>query len=274
MNLTLRDDLAWRYESRSQIARVLTQEWVGREVPCLSCSAAPLTPTAQNTKARDFECPECSEPYELKASSRRFGRLVPDGEYSTFRSVVGSDRVPNLLLMEYSRDDLGVRTLLAVHRSLISDQAIVPRKPLSSKARRAGWQGCSINMEAIPASGRVSVVRDGRALPWPIVTKEWARFEFMVRLRPESRGWLRDVLSFVQELAPGPFRLEEVYRFEDELASLHPANRNIRPKIRQQLQILVAEGAILRRSPGCYELFPSGPAAARPVEALSSGPAR
>lgn len=259
MDLTLRGDLASRYENRSQIARVLTQEWVGREVPCLSCSTVPLVPTAQNTKARDFECPECSEPYELKASSRRFGRLVPDGEYSTFRSIVGSDRVPNLLLMEYSREGLGVRTLLALHRSLISVQAIVPRKPLSSTARRAGWQGCSINLELIPPSGQVSVVRDGRALPWRIVTREWGRFEFMVRLRPESRSWLRDVLSFVQSLGHGSFQLDDVYRFEGELASLHPANKNVRPKIRQQLQVLVARGVIQRESPGRYTAAAPGP---------------
>jgi len=260
VDLAFRGELARGYASRSQVARVLTQDWVGREVPCLSCSTRPLGATAQNTKARDFECPTCSEPYELKSTSRKFGRLVPDGEYGTFRSTVRSDRAPNLLLLEYDAANLGVRTLLAVHRSLISDQAIIPRRPLSREARRAGWQGCSINLDLIPASGRVLVVQEAHPLPWLTVQKEWSRFEFMVRLRPESRGWLRDVLSFVQQLPSGPFGLDDVYRFADELATLHPSNQNVRPKIRQQLQLLVAKGVIRREERGRYALpSPDGP---------------
>ena len=205
MELGFREELARGYSSRSQIARVLTQDWVGRQVPCLACSTLPLTPTVQNTKTRDFECPECSEPYELKSTSRRFRHLVADGEYGTFCSTIGADRTPNLLLLEYDPTNLGVKTLLAVHRSLISNQAVVPRRPLAGTARRAGWQGCSINLDLIPTSGRVPVVLEGQALPWSRVTAGWARFEFMVRLRPESRGWLRDVLSLVQQLPQGSF---------------------------------------------------------------------
>lgn len=34
------------------------------------------------------------------------------------------------------------------------------------------------------------------------------------------------------------FTLADVYRYEDELARLHPRNRHVRDKIRQQLQVL------------------------------------
>lgn len=55
--------------------------------------------------------------------------------------------------------------------------------------------------------------------------------------------WADDVHSrvhaLVGELGSSEFTLEDFnIRFEQELASLHPKNRHIRPKIRQQLQVL------------------------------------
>lgn len=252
MDLTLRSELAEGYSSRSQIARVITQDWVSREVPCLRCSTLPLRTTVQNTKARDFECPSCSEPYELKSTSGRFGHRVADGEYGTFRATIESGRTPNLLLLEYDAARFGVRKLLAIHRSVISEIAVIPRKPLSTSARRAGWQGCNIDLDTIPESGRVSVVNEAQALPWSIVTREWARFEFIVRLRPESQGWLRDVLSFVQHIESRSFVLKDIYQFEDQLSALHPSNLHVRDKIRQQLQLLVARGLLRREERGRY----------------------
>lgn len=252
MDLALRGELAEAYSSRSQIARVITQDWVAREVPCLRCSTLPLKMTTQNTKARDFDCPSCSEPYELKSTSRRFSHRVADGEYGTFRATVEAGRTPNLLLLEYDATKLEVRKLLAIHRSIISEIAIVPRKPLSTTARRAGWQGCNIDLDTIPESGRVCLVSEAQPLPWSVVTREWARFEFMVQLRPESRGWLRDILSFLQRIESRSFALKDVYQFEDQLSALHPLNLHVRDKIRQQLQLLVARGLLRREKRGRY----------------------
>ena len=51
----------------------------------------------------------------------------------------------------------------------------------------------------------------------------------------------------------GPFTLKEVYEFEGELGELHPENRNVRPKLRQQLQVLVSRGIVRRVRAGVYE---------------------
>jgi type II restriction enzyme len=76
----------------------------------------------------------------------------------------------------------------------------------------------------------------------------------MIRARPESKGWLRDVLTCVQMLPTGPFTLDDMYRFEPELKVLHTANQNVRPKIRQQLQVMVSRGILRRERPGVYAL--------------------
>ncbi len=53
-----------------------------------------------------------------------------------------------------------------------------------------------------------------------------------------ARGWTFDVLRVVRNLGQDEFSLAEVYSFADQLRQLHPRNRNIEPKIRQQLQHL------------------------------------
>jgi type II restriction enzyme len=47
-----------------------------------------------------------------------------------------------------------------------------------------------------------------------------------------------------------------VYRFENRLAGLHPQNRNIRPKIRQQLQVLRDRGLLEFVERGVYRVVP------------------
>jgi type II restriction enzyme len=48
------------------------------------------------------------------------------------------------------------------------------------------------------------------------------------------------------------FTLENVYSFEKELSDKHPKNRNVRPKIRQQLQLLRDLGLVEFVTPGVY----------------------
>jgi len=244
-----------RYTSRSQIARVASQTWVQRELACLRCSCRPLSPTPENTKSRDFECSHCEEPYELKSKAGRFTRWVANGEYGALLETIRSGRTPNLLLLEYDPIGLSVRRLQAIHRTLLSSLAVVPREWLSVSAQRAGWQGCNIDLSAVPEVGRVPIVWDGAELPWSTVVGAWSRFDFMIRVRPESQGWLRDVLACVQKLPATAFTLDEAYNFEPMLSELHPSNQNVRPKIRQQLQVLVAQGILRRDRPGVYSIM-------------------
>jgi len=254
VDLSLDQASVGRYTSKSQIARVSTQNWIARELPCLKCSTRPLQPTAENTKSRDFFCRNCEEPYELKSKSSPFTRWVTNGAYATLLETITAGRTPNLLLLEYDPIERYVTRLQAVHRTLLSPIAVVARKPLSPTARRHGWQGCNIDLGTVAESGRVPIVWNRTILPWPTVVGAWSRFDFMVKIRPESQGWVRDVLACVKSLPDHTFRLEDVYCFERKLAELHPSNQHIRPKIRQQLQILVAQGVVNRVRPGLYEL--------------------
>lgn len=51
-------------------------------------------------------------------------------------------------------------------------------------------------------------------------------------------GWKKQVFVFVDKIENQVFNLNDVYKFEVELSNLYPNNKNIKDKIRQQLQIL------------------------------------
>jgi type II restriction enzyme len=59
----------------------------------------------------------------------------------------------------------------------------------------------------------------------------------------------------VRGIGQREFTLAQVYAHEAALARLHPQNRNIRPKIRQQLQILRDLGLIEFLGRGTYGII-------------------
>ncbi|MGA8145369.1 MAG: hypothetical protein WB987_15895 [Candidatus Acidiferrales bacterium] len=73
-------------------------------------------------------------------------------------------------------------------------------------------------------------------------------------MRVEQRGWTLDVLAVVRSLNKPEFDLADVYKADSKLAKLHPANRHVRDKIRQQLQILRDLGILEFLGGGEYRL--------------------
>ncbi|HET8923448.1 MAG TPA: hypothetical protein VFN26_10690 [Candidatus Acidoferrum sp.] len=80
------------------------------------------------------------------------------------------------------------------------------------------------------------------------------RFATLKKLQVEKRGWTLDVLQIVQSLNKTEFLLSDIYARIGELAKLHPANRRIRDKIRQQLQVLRDLGLLTFLGSASYRL--------------------
>jgi type II restriction enzyme len=112
---------------------------------------------------------------------------------------------------------------------MFSESAVIKRKPLAATARRAGWVGCNIALNRVPADARIALVitRSSPAMrdePAPIsleknregqsrltsaatiiVPPEEVREKFR-RVKPlkdipiTQRGWTLDVLNIVRRL--------------------------------------------------------------------------
>jgi type II restriction enzyme len=242
------------YKSASQRARVISEAWFRSFGYCLSCDSNRLVQTAANTRARDFLCPDCSQAYELKASAGKLGRTLPDGAYSALISRVQDGQAPTLMLLE--RSSLwAVKSLTAIHGQFLTPEVIVKRKPLSPDARRAGWIGCSIRLDLMAPDAQIPVVSDGKCLEPAKVRQTFQRFNKLGALNVGMRGWVLLTLRVIRSLGVSNFSLDAIYGQEAKFAAVYPMNRNIRAKIRQQLQVLRDLGYVEFRGNGRYRFL-------------------
>lgn len=241
------------YVSPSQSARAWTEQWVSKEVFCPNCGNEKITQFENNRPVADFFCTSCSEQYELKAQKSKFGARIVDGAFRTMCDRLSSENVPNLFLLNYDLTQFGVTNLFIVPKHFFVREIIEERRPLALTARRAGWVGCNILLSQIPDSGKICIVRDGAPEPKNSVLKQWQRTLFL-RNEGIERGWLIEVMKCVELIGKNEFQIEDVYAFEGRLSQIYPDNRNVKPKIRQQLQVLRDQGYLDFVSRGYYRL--------------------
>lgn len=258
MDLKLRGALAELFVSNSQKARVLSEDWVSRNMYCPACGAAAVRQYANNRPVPDFHCADCREEFELKSKAGRFSSTVPDGAYRTMIERITSSTNPNLLLLSYDPIALVTVDVIVVPKHFLVREIIRERPPLRSSARRAGWIGCNIALDGIPERGRIALIGSGKVTPKEQVSARWRSSLFMREQSLAGRRWLMSVMRCIDRIGRQEFSIEDVYRFECELGLEYPANRHIRPKIRQQLQVLRDRGYLEFCGRGQYRLQPLG----------------
>lgn len=204
--------------------------------------------------AVDLDCLGCGACFQLKAQSRPFSRRIVDAAYSAMVRAIRENRTPNLFALQYDLAEWTVATLILIPSFAFPLSAIEKRNPLGPQARRAGWVGCNILLHAIPSDARISIVKDRKFVSADTVREQYLRVLPFKRLTPEKRGWTLDVLNVLRKLGRTEFVLGEVYAADRELARLHPANRHVRDKIRQQLQVLRDLGFVQFLGGGAYRL--------------------
>ena len=242
------------YKSRCQKARIVTESWASQNLYCVACRERRLSPTCNNTQAFDFECRRCNARYQLKSSAHEVRSRIVDSAYATMRSAIESDQVPNLLVLHYS-EQWAVRNLMLIPSFCFSVSALEQRKPLSKTARRAGWIGCNILLSAIPPDAKIKVVENSIEHTPVSVRSRFKGLRELTKIGPNARGWALDVLRLARSIRQKTFSINDMYAHENELSALYPLNQNVRPKIRQQLQVLRDAGILRFRSRGIYEFF-------------------
>lgn len=241
-------------KSACQIARRVTEGWARENLFCASCESDTIGPTPHNTQAVDFACPSCSAAFQLKAGRTWNERKIPDAGYHAMMRALASDRVPNLLVMQYTADWY-VRNLLVVPSFFFTPAAIEKRKPLGPTARRAGWVGCNILLSEVAEMGKIRLVNNGEPADVATVRKQYATIRPLADLGVAVRGWTLDVLRLIKRIGQRQFSISDAYQLATELSRLHPKNRHVEPKIRQQLQVLRDLGFVRFLGRGKYELL-------------------
>jgi len=239
MKLSFDLRLAEKYNSPSQKVRVLTEHWVNDSIFCPNCGRLRMDKYPNGKPVADFYCSGCREDYELKSKKSGIGVKIVDGAYRTMIERLMGDQNPNFFLLNYNPRSFEVKNFLVIPRHFFVPEIIEKRKPLSPSSERANWVGCNIILKSIPESGKIFYVRNGEVATVEKVRADWQKTLFLRGEKKLSvKGWLLDVMRCVDRLGAREFTLNEVYAFENELSRLHPENKHIRDKIRQQLQFL------------------------------------
>lgn len=253
MDFTFNKLLSEGYKNKAQIARVLTEDWISRNMYCPICGNLVLNHYEANRPVADFYCKECGNDFELKSkesSCHKFDNVINDGQYDRMIERITSEQNPNFFFMHYA--DYKVYNLILIPKHFFVPDIIVKRKPLSPMARRAGWVGCNIDIAGIPSEGKIFIVRKGKAINKQEVQQEYQKTLFLKRKNLQHRGWLLDILMCIERIQSVDFSLDQIYAFAPELQLKHPDNNFIRDKIRQQLQYLRDQGYIEFTSRGHY----------------------
>lgn len=252
MNLEMDPSVADDYRNPAQIARVTTEVWATENMYCPACLSESLKHTKTGKPVVDYECDECGEKYQLKGKKTPFGNKVSNSAYQPKITAINNGTIPNFSFLRYDPEDWIVRELFVVPKHFITESIIEKRKPLSDDAERAGWVGSNILLVNLATDAKISLVDGGKIVPKDKVKKSWERYSFMEEKSVQSRGWLSDVLMCIRRINQEAFTLDQVYSFEEELRELHPKNKHIKAKIRQQLQLLRDKGVIDFLGDGWY----------------------
>ena len=236
----------------TQIVRWRTEAWAAENLYCPNCTQDRLTRFPANRPVADLYCNQCEAEFELKAQKRNFGASIVNGAYQTLIDRITSHTCPNLVLMHYLDEQGVVHNLTVVPSRFLHSGIVKARKPLAATARRAGWVGSTIRLDLLAHSARIPIVSEGQPIAKSKVRDSWSRTAFVEDTPLSSRGWLVDVLACVEEIDKAAFSLDDVYEFEHRLRKQHPNNHNIRPKIRQQLQVLRDQGILTFEGRGRY----------------------
>ncbi len=260
MNLDLDPTTATGYTSNTQIARLVTEAWAAENLYCLACASENLARELPNSPVRDFTCSSCLATYQLKSKNGKHGSIVSNSAYSKKIAAIDRGEVPHYAFLDYSRARWKVTGLFVVPGHLIGRSVIEKRKPLGPQARRAGWVGSNILLGEIPTEGRIQLISADEVVDPSAVRESWKKVAFLATDARASQGWGADILVCVRiletEKQSPNFTLREFYgRFAERLSQLHPENFHVKPKIRQQLQVLRDGNVLAFLGKGRYQII-------------------
>ena len=86
-------------------------------------------------------------------------------------------------------------------------------------------------------------------IPPEELRERFKRVKPLKEIGVKERGWTLDVLNGIRRLGKVEFTNGDVYTLAEHLERLHPDNRHVRDKIRQQLQVLPPSLKLRRDKP-------------------------
>ncbi len=140
------------WKSKSRIVGEACEYYVKDNISCVRCNSNNLDKCKVNEKSKDIICKNCNQKYQIKAknATQKTANNIKNknvfktvgGEYLTTLNSI-NEHIDYLIIL-YEKQSYKIINILYIKNEDINSTCIIPRKPLSETARRAGWQGCVI----------------------------------------------------------------------------------------------------------------------------------
>ena len=113
-------------------------------------------------------------------------------------------------------------------------------------------------LDRIPQDGKIPVVSNGLTVAKRQVRNEFSRVRKLAEVPPPVGLDIRRAQHHPEVRNSPILRFRISINLRTYLQRIHPRNQNVRPKIRQQLQVLRDLGLVGFTSPGIYWYLPGG----------------
>ena len=157
---------AARYASRSQIARVAIEAWVGTNVDCWRCRSS-LLPVPTNTRLLDAVCQGAGHEVQVKAVSGISGDTLSGAAFGPMAKRLAEGSLPDYLIVSYDR----LRSIVVLAEYIDGTDLVLERlkarSALREGARRAGWIGSVLDLSGLARHAVVGPTFDPDVASWP-----------------------------------------------------------------------------------------------------------
>ena len=147
------------WKKKEKINGDLSEDFIYEHFRCLDCGSR-ISKERPGTKCFDHTCMGCGKKYQTKGRAKSLNALkncIDKGQFrasgSKYKTRLNSvrNRECDFICVFYQKKD-GVADsltgILHVPAHKITEDHVIPCKPLKPSARRAGWQGCNILMSS------------------------------------------------------------------------------------------------------------------------------
>ena len=116
---------------------------------CPICNEKALSKYKPNKKSKDVKCINCNCQIQIKGAKftkkKKTSLKLLGAEYKTTCASIRENNVHYLVVLYSVIDDsYTINEIYFIDCMDINESCIIPRKPLSTTAKRAGWQGCTL----------------------------------------------------------------------------------------------------------------------------------
>lgn len=141
------------WKNNSRIIGRASELYCCEKIQCFKCNESNWIECDVNTKSKDQTCKKCGKEYQIKCKNtteKSYKNIKKNGIFKTvgaeFNTTLKSieDQIDYIIVL-YEKSTYNIFDIIHVNSEDITRDNIIPRTPLSDKARRAGWQGCKLH---------------------------------------------------------------------------------------------------------------------------------